>query len=154
MTQNHPRECTRLFTAGPPFGLVRIHLHIAAIRRCDTGIESDRNLFRGNELLALARGTNFWSLPANLTRWPGPDVLRFGPRSRAPSRANYLPCGVQSVPPSPVFPMPVMSELRITTGYGERLLRCGLSRRRFLIFRLTSWGECLRIAFTWLPLSS
>jgi hypothetical protein len=66
MTQDDPRGCTRLFTAGPAFGVVRIHLHIAftspqsAAARLHA--EGGRNLYQGK---------SFWPLPANLTYWAG-----------------------------------------------------------------------------------
>ena len=77
MTQDDPPGCTRLFTAGPAFGVVRIHLHIAftsphsgaARLRTDRG----RNFYQGNELLATAR---------DLDAWAQLDLLRFGLRYR------------------------------------------------------------------------
>ncbi len=86
---------------------------------------------------------NFWLLPANFTHCPRTDVLRFGLRCRAPSRAitshvestfyYHLRC-------SRCHQLLPMAVLTITAGYEVRLLWGGLSQLHFLIFRLTSRG--------------
>ena len=109
---------------------------------------SRRNLALQGCLLKVAvnstREMNFWPRPANLDALVRPDILRFGLRSRAPSRAITSPVEntfYHYFRRSECHKLHPAADLKITVGYGVRLLWGGLSRPNSSNFHLTSWGE-------------